>query len=504
MNRRHFLQIGTLSIPLILQACQKKQNKSTPFEVVVHDDMATGHLVRESIRFPNNGQTETKYLIVGGGIAGMSAAYQLRGEDFILCELSDRLGGSASVQPYNNMSICQGAHYDLDYPSYYGKEVLQMLEELKIIERDAFSGRYKFLEQKYLIPSQRESRCYYKGKRRKEVLPDGPLKQQFISLIQPYVGNMPMPTRLIPDQFHLLNDISFNRWLRENLSPDDEFMAGINYNMRDDYGGNANEVSALAGIHYYACRPYYTQSVELFSPPEGNHYFLRRIFEHVPQEQIFIDHLVKHISERDGYFEVDVVNVVQKSNLRIKAENIVYAGHKHALKFVFPQAFDLFAANVYAPWAVVNFLLDNKLPDRGFWQNEMLEVDENLIGFVDSDAQFTQNKDYRILSVYFCFKPQEREMMSLIPENKYTFVREALGFINRYFDKDISGYVQKAFIQVMGHAMPIPQPGYLFNDKNALWDKKNFAFAGVDNSRLPLLFEALDSGIYAVQHLVKK
>ena len=49
----------------------------------------------------------------------------------------------------------------------------------------------------------------------------------------------------------------------------------------------------------------------------------------------------------------------------------------------------------------------------------------------------------------------------------------------------------------MGHAMPIPEKGYLFNDRNDQTQKDNFYFSGVDNGRLPLMFEALDSGIYA-------
>ena len=489
---------------MILQACQRKGNQATPYEVTVHDDMAAGHLVRKSVNFPGAGQRKTKYLIVGGGIAGMSAAYQLRHEDFLLYELSDRLGGSSSVQAFENMSICQGAHYDLDYPPYYGQEALDMLTRLNIVEHDAFSGQYKFIEEKYLIPGNRESRCFYKGKIRREVLPDSPLKQQFIGLIQPFVGHMPMPTRLVSDQFRFLNDITFERWILDNLSPNSEFMAGINYNMRDDYGGNASEVSALAGIHYYACRPYYSQSVELFSPPEGNHYFIRKMLAQVPKEKIFTNHLVKKITGKKGHFVVDVVDVRQKTNLNIQAERIIYAGQKHALKYVFPPAYELFADNIYAPWAVVNLLLDNKLKDRGFWQNEMLEVDDNLIGFVDSDAQFSQDKDHRILSVYFCFKPADREKMSLIPENKYVFVRETVDFVNEYFSKNISKHIKRAFVQVMGHAMPIPQPGYLFKDKNESWGMPNFAFAGVDNGRLPLFFEALDSGICAVQHLTIK
>ena len=49
--------------------------------------------------------------------------------------------------------------------------------------------------------------------------------------------------------------------------------------MVDDYGSTADQVSALAGVHYYACRPYYTESVELFSPPQGNAYFVQKLLE---------------------------------------------------------------------------------------------------------------------------------------------------------------------------------------------------------------------------------
>jgi hypothetical protein len=53
----------------------------------------------------------------------------------------------------------------------------------------------------------------------------------------------------------------------------------------------------------------------------------------------------------------------------------------------------------------------------------------------------------------------------------------------------------------MGHAMPIPQPGYLFNDANKSRGNSNLAYAGVDNGRLPLLFEAIDSGTIAVKEV---
>ena len=56
----------------------------------------------------------------------------------------------------------------------------------------------------------------------------------------------------------------------------------------------------------------------------------------------------------------------------------------------------------------------------------------------------------------------------------------------------------------MGHAMPIPQPNYLFDDKNDKRKHQGLVYAGVDNSRLPLLLEAIDSGLEAVKLLNSK
>ena len=66
------------------------------------------------------------------------------------------------------------------------------------------------------------------------------------------------------------------------------------------------------------------------------------------------------------------------------------------------------------------------------------------------------------------------------------------------FDTSFKNQVAKVIIKQMGHAMPIPSPGHLFNDGNDFRSNSNLVYAGVDNGRLPLLFEAVDSGIGAV------
>ena len=469
MKRRDFIQISSLSLAsLLAENCASEQD----FDVDFLNDMAVGHLAFESREFPVNRKKATEYLIVGGGIAGLSAAYQLRDKDFLLCELSDLLGGSSASSQYKNMPICHGAHYDLAYPQYYGAEALNMLSELGIVRFDRFSKLWQFADKQYLIPKNRESQTYAFGQFRKDVLPESTVKMDFIQLMSTFSGAMPMPTRLIDKKFHDLNNISFLSWLKDKISLTQEFIEGLDYHMKDDYGAGSEVVSALAGIHYFTCRPYYTKTVELFSPPEGNAYFVGKLFDQLPPSRVLRSHLVKRISEQQDWFDVEIVDVHKREIVSLNCDKIIYAGHKHSLKYIFPKDYHLFQNTQYAPWVVVNIILGKSMKNEAFWQNEMLITDKSWMGFTDSRSQHSTNENGQVLTAYLCFRPEEREMMSLIAQRKHRFVNQILDQLEVYFDRGLKQDVEKVVIKQMGHAMPIPGKGYLFNEANEMRSKK--------------------------------
>ena len=91
-----------------------------------------------------------KYVIIGGGISGLSAARQFvkKGiQDFMMLELEDHLGGNSSNGENQYSKYPLGAHY-LPIPNKEDKELLQFLEEENIIrirtvimvERDSQKG----------------------------------------------------------------------------------------------------------------------------------------------------------------------------------------------------------------------------------------------------------------------------------------------------------------------------------------------------------------------------
>ncbi len=495
MNRRNFIKTSSLlTLPVILQSCNWKTNKPK-YDIEIQSDVSTGHLLMKSKTFDIGETVSIETLIVGGGIAGMSAAYNLKNKEFVLCELSDQLGGSASALVYEGNKYSQGACYDFAYPGSCGEEVLTMLQELDIIDYQPWKDNWSFKDQQHIILNRRKNRVYANGVFRNEVLSDSKLKDSFLKHTSSFKGQMHLPTRLIHGDFHGLNKVSFLDYLKQRFKLTAQFVAEVDYHMRDDYGAGCSSVSALAGIHYYACRPYDTEIVELFSPPEGNNYFINKIANTLPQDRLLTGHLVKRITEDKEGFLIEVIDIRNNLIHIYKTKKVIYAGQKHALKYIYPQGYTHFKDQIYAPWMVLNIVTNNSLPIPAYWQNEILDIDPTFLGFVDTAAQHGASDNFRILTAFYCLPPSSRNDLITVNANKNQIARATIDHISNYFGMNIEEAVQKVFIKVMGHAMPIPQPGYLFNDKNEYSKNKNIVYAGVDNGRLPLLYEALDSGI---------
>ncbi|MEM1137800.1 MAG: NAD(P)-binding protein [Bacteroidota bacterium] len=505
MKRRDFIKLSSLSILPII-ACKEKYKSlgRNSFDIAINSDMPTGHLIMESEQFAQGKSYDTNLLVVGAGIAGLTAAANAPDMDCIVCELSDRIGGSSGSETHNGVAFCQGAHYDLVYPKYFGEDCLRFFESLDILFFNKHAALWEYTDKQYLISTDYESQCFSGGQFRDDVLVEGEDLDKFMKFMDAQLGNFMLPTRLIDEKFRSLDQEDFLTYLNKHLSLSTDFIRAIDYQMFDDFSDEASKISALAGMYYYANRPYHTSEIEIFSPPEGNYYFAEKIATKIPEDQIWTKHLVKKISKVKEGFVAEVVDVATKSVKKVTATHLIYAGQKHALKYVFPEQHYLFEANQYAPWMVINFVLKENDLNKGYWQNEIIVPEKSFLGFVDSDAQFKKKDEARVLSAYYCFPQSGRENLANINRTAQQVVAQTTENIGWYFGmrpKKFKKIIEKVYIKVMGHGMPIPIPGYLFNDKNHKRKYKDLVFAGVDNSRLPLLLEAVDSGLCAINEI---
>ncbi len=500
MERRTFIKLASLSsLYYMLPSCTGMYS-DTVYDITVHSNRKTGHLIRSASTMKAGETIKKDVLIIGAGIAGLSAACSLKTQDILVCELAPRTGGSSSSFQHNGAIFSQGAHYDLAYPNNYGTEVLSLLERLEVIKYNPNKLIWDFRDQQHIIPAPIESQCSVFGVIREDVIEDNALKKQFMDLLKPFENEMMMPTRLIKEEYRHLDKLSFLDFIKEGLNPTPELIQSLDYLIKDDFGAGCSEVSALAGIHYFKCRPYDTKSIELFSPPQGNNYFIDKLEEQLKPDQVLTGHLAYSIEKQEEGFSVKVIDIEKKEVKTVEAKQIIYAGQKHGIKHIFPQDAALFEENSYAPWVVINIVLKERVSDDVFWQNEFLGENAAFLGFVDSESQDTKGQP-QVLTAYHCFPQSDRNALVDIEKNPQVIVSDTINKISDYLGNDVASVVDKVFVKLMGHAMPIPYPGYLFNDKNQTRSEKDLVYAGVDNSRLPLLFEAMDSGIQAAQLL---
>ena len=83
---------------------------TTPLIHSEHFDVC--HQLRDGHRFEAPSPTQkAAVVIIGGGVAGLSAAYFLRGQDFLLLEKEDHLGGNAYQEEFEGQPFATGSAY---------------------------------------------------------------------------------------------------------------------------------------------------------------------------------------------------------------------------------------------------------------------------------------------------------------------------------------------------------------------------------------------------------
>lgn len=509
LGRRDFLKLSASSLAGVSLGCRNQPalfRDPDDYEVVLVDDLLAGHRLFEGDRpRPATKKQRCEIAVVGAGISGLAAATQLKDRDVRVFELGKQPGGTSAFGKEGPFTFAYGAHYDLEYPATFGQEVLEFLARLQIIAFNPLRDMWTFWDTQYIIPPDRESRCLENGRFRDDVFPDVPQTPFFRELSHAFHGKMPLPTRLIDPSLHYLDSMTFLQWLQESrLADEPRFLRALDYQMKDDYGAGVDRISALAGIHYFQCRPYFTEPVLTFSPPNGNGYFVEKMLAALGSERVQTRSLVMGIRPLSSGFEVSVLRVESGELETWTADEVIYAGQKQGLKRLNPAWFERFAHVRYAPWVVLNLCYSGTPADNVFWQNEVLSEDTAFLGVVDGAAQYGKRGSgedgsgiRRCLTAYLCLDEGDREQLKAWLHNPKPLIDRVRAHVAQLYGENGLGHLLKVHVKPHGHAMPIPEPGYLFRNNDGASGVASLSFAGVDCGRLPLIFEALDSGILA-------
>ncbi len=520
LTRREILRIF-LGAPFALTACRSSSPKF-PEGQIVGQSATLGHILRENRSFdvsPENWENK-RVAIIGGGIAGLSAAWKLKKQnfnDFVLLELEKEVGGTSVSTKGEPVSYPWGAHY-LPVPFQENTELISLLEEMSLVEGRGAGGEVAVKEQ--FLCREPEERVFYKGRWYDglylTVGASDEDKRQFAEFqrqIDTWVNwrdgkgrrAFAVPLANCSDDAVVtsLDKISFADWLRQNGFTSERLHWYCDYATRDDYGLKEDQASAWVGLFYFCSRVRKSgvESQPFITCPEGNGQFVNHFFDRVKDNVRKGQFVVSVVPTDKG---VDVICLDGKELRGIHCEKVVYASPMFTAPYVIRGFRDdpPFATNEFQhnAWFVANlFLKDRPKPRfaKDFplaWDNVLYESPS--LGYVTATHQKGIDYGPTVLTYYYpmCEDPNGRTTLFNYDWKQLADV--CLTDLSRAHP-DIYELTQRIDIMRWGHAMISPRPNFIWSGirEKAMKPYGNIHFAHTDLSGIALFEEAFYHGL---------
>ncbi|HSC62027.1 MAG TPA: FAD-dependent oxidoreductase, partial [Caldimonas sp.] len=317
-------------------------------------DAARGHLLRSGWPATKSGRPPEVALtrragaiVVGAGIAGLGAARALGRagvDDCQVLELEDSAGGNSRGHVMAGMRCPLGAHY-LPVPGPAASEVIELLDELGV--RRSVAGRPVY-DERVLCHSPQE-RLFIDRGWREGLLPPVealPAAQRATTLADYRAfsaavaaasdeGAFEIPTARSrwTDSLAALDRVTFAGWLDAHGLRAPALRWYLDYCCRDDYGAGSADVSAWAGLHYFASRHGFRLQDDARSAdgeagvltwPEGNAWLAQRLAAPLG-ERLQRGRVVLAVEEGRHEVSVDAWNAATSQRERWLAPRVVLA-----------------------------------------------------------------------------------------------------------------------------------------------------------------------------------
>jgi glycine/D-amino acid oxidase-like deaminating enzyme len=463
----------------------------------VFESQATGHRLRDRAQFQRPAQTlKIPAVIVGGGVAGLSAAWRLdkRGfRDFVVLELESQAGGNSRWGENEISAYPWAAHY-VPVPSKKAILVRELFEEFGVLaggrwderhlcfapqERLFLHGRWQDGIEPVLGATARDHEQYRRFQERVEELR---ATGQF---------TVPMETGAQPS---VLDRISMTNWLRQERFDSEYLNWYVNYACRDDYGSTAAEVSAWAGLHYFASRD--PEDKGPLTWAEGNGWIVRKLLAKLGR-YVRTGAVVYRIA-RDGRRW----RVLTEATEYI-ADTVIFAAPTFLASYLIEGAPPAHRFE-YSPWLTANLTLDHWPRERHSepaWDNVI--YDSPALGYVVATHQSLRTHIDRTVWTFYWAVGNRR----LLLERDWGYWKEAILNDLARAHPDIRACVVRIDILRLGHAMIRPSVGFVFSDERrrmAAADAGGLFYANSDLSGLSLFEEAQYRGVRAAERVLRR
>jgi len=519
---RRELLTAFLGAPFALAACRENNSRRFPDGEIVGQSVELGHILRENRVFEVSAENwkDVKVAIVGGGVAGLSAAWKLRKEnlsDFVLFELEKETGGTSRSGEGQPVGYPWGAHY-LPVPFQENTELISLLDEMTLTNGRAADGSV-VIKEEYLCRDP-EERVFYKGRwydglylHVGESEEDKRQFAEFQKQVDYWVNwrdakgrrAFVVPSASCSDDAEVtaLDKISFAEWLRQNGFTSERLIWYCDYACRDDYGLKLEQTSAWAGLFYFCSRVRKSgeESQPFITFPEGNGRFVKHLSESVSGNILRSHMVVSVVPNEKG---VDVVCLANGELRGFHCDKVIYASPMFTAPYVIRGFRDEppFSAAEFQhnAWFVANLNLKDRPKPRFAkdfplaWDNVLYESPS--LGYVNATHQKGIDYGPAVWTYYYPMCHEENGRTKLFSFEWRELADVCLTDIARAHP-DIYDLTMRIDIMRWGHAMISPRPGFIWGSERqkAMQPYRNIYFANTDLSGIALFEEAFYHGL---------
>jgi hypothetical protein len=528
---RRDLLAAFLGVPAALAAGCARRPVLPPEGELVGTDVTLGHRLRGGPPPAPSHWLDVPVVIVGAGVAGLSAAWRLRRagfERFVVLELEPAAGGTSRHGTRGVVPHPWGAHY-LPAPLKDNRALVLLLREMGVVEETGPDGEPVYAEQ--VLCRDPQERLYAYGQWHEGLYlragaspEDNRQHRAFFREIDRWVGfrdgrgrrafALPAAAGSSDPEVTGLDRESMAGWLRRRGFTSRRLLWLVDYACRDDYGATPDDVSAWAGLFYFASRRRApgAESQPLLSWPEGN----GRLVKHLARglkERLHLALAVADINPTDpAGLRGALVTALSPSGqvAGFRCEQVIFAAPRfigrHAIRPWRSRPPDHLGAFEFGSWVVCNLHLGRRPAEPGLplaWDNVL--HDSPSLGYVVATHQAGIDHGPTIFTWYYPLTDSNSAAArrKLLQLGWAEWAELALADLERAHP-ELRSLVDRLDVMRWGHAMIRPAPGFLWGQarRAAARPHRAIHFAHSELSGLALFEEAFYHGVRAAEEVL--
>jgi len=470
--------------------------------------------------------------IVGAGIAGLSAAWQLKRSglsSFRIFELEPEVGGTSRSGTCDVTEFPWGAHY-VPLPDVSNLDLIALFREMQAVQVSEHDGAPIAAEGVSCRDPQ--ERLFVNGEWLEDLYPrsiatESDLKEwdRFREIVHRWIdwrdaqGNRAFLIPIAycsqdPDVLKL-DQITAANWLRQQGFSSPPLLWLVDYCCRDDYGLTVEQTSAWAVMFYFASRLQNSNNPEppLLTWPAGNGAIVRHLSSQF-SDQIETSRPAMQIIPGDGALNqpsvLHIWNPDSNSAETWTARHVIFAAPQFLTPHVLANQPVERIASVrtfsYGAWVVANLHLSKRPTSVGAplsWDNVIYQ--SASLGYVVATHQVGSDFGPTVWTWYYplCDPLPSKDRERLLAATWEQWAEVILQDL-RPVHPDLDECLSKLDVLIWGHAMIQPRPGFVSgSDRHrAVEPVGNVHFAGTDLSGLALMEEAFYHGLRAANEVM--